>query len=387
MVTRSDAYGAKKAVVDAMGVQRPCDYTKQIIMTLNLCNFFVFTRDKELCDRLGIAARSEQIVRMISSISPDIVVLQEGGDRHVSVESFMMTATKIASRLKMELILQRNNADPACFFHVVLYKPDKYFHQASSRFYPRERKEDRLFWGDEAGDGFGRQTTVNVFYPKRTKEIKPGVWGEIPDYQQRPLKILNQHFGLGKRERDLHIRVTQEEMSEDKKSHIFSLGDYNPLPHPGDPSVEEQMMPWSTNGWARLTKPPYLSQHGIEAGSFIGFPTVDAWARRELSKPDGLLKKGHFNEQLDHIVYKSPSDGLPDYVAPDGKHWKQSFAFKTYNVIGRFDGTDLPAPQKETDYLLDPQTGEDLRERSYSDHNAVVAEITQHWVIDPSSVK
>jgi hypothetical protein len=94
-----------------------------------------------------------------------------------------------------------------------------------------------------------------------------------------------------------------------------------------------------------------------------------------VKKEGSELKPDHFGNQLDHIFYRRPLDGKPDYATPDGKEWRQDVAFRTYNVVGRFDGTDPEAPKTETDYFAPG----DRREEFYSDHMAVVTEMRTTW--------
>lgn len=294
-------------IPDSMGVLRSYDYTVQKILTLNLCFFDQFVKNPALEACLGLSARTDKIIRMLLSESPDVVLLQEGREGSIP-GSFLSIIMKICDATKMFPIFQHNDADTGSFIHVTLFNANKYFHQSSDRFYARARPEDRNSWGNEAGNGFVRQSTVNTFYMKKWEEIKPGMWAEVPDYKSCPFAINNQHLGTNLKERRLHTQVTIEEMNRRYPAHhVISAGDLNPLVTPEAGSVDTQLEIYNKVNWMRITVPPYVSQHGIPVtGSFGGFPRLDPWAKAELAKTEGLreLTKYHFGHQLDHGFYR-----------------------------------------------------------------------------------
>lgn len=433
---RHPMLGEVKVVIDASSgsgasVVRRHDYSVQKILTLNLCWFPQFLSPDGAVRHEGhgqhegrgmdLTSRVDKIIAMLRSESPDIVLLQEGRDCGAKNRGdYLLAIAKICAATGLFPIMQHNNADVGSFLLATLFNPDKYFHQASDRFYPRSSNvpSDRRQWGDEFGNGFGRQSTVNTFYRKRWSEVRPGVFAEVPDYDTAPFVVVNQHLSLAIRERRVHAIVFLDEMVRSHPgAHVFCAGDFNPLPRPADGSVEEQMKIYDCRPYQLLTKPPHLSQHGIPiGGSFIGWPSFDAWAKTELAKstsdtsgavtstsastsgdtstvscveskvaphllplplpvPKADLEPGRLGNQLDHVVYRPPLTKVTQGSegTGTGSEGGERFEFKTYNVVGRFDGTDLEHPTKESDYFAPG----DRREEFYSDHTAVVVVISK----------
>jgi endonuclease/exonuclease/phosphatase family metal-dependent hydrolase len=314
------------------------------VMTTNVCHPAEIQRDPELCKKFAWSTRKDRIFRQILDESPDIVGFQEV--RNEQGKSSVADIWETLGRHGYEVVSFRNNPSELSFINVIAYKTSKFYADRLHRWWVSSTP-DRF--SDDWGNGWGRVSLMLTLYPIILKKVR-GQDIPSPDYDQKPVHIVNIHNGLKHAERMHANQILVERVQElvDKKSEgtVVVTGDFNCFPDDG--GVEELQV-LRDAGYQEALSELKTSDGVPVSGTFIGY-SYDRFRS----------PKGKLGTQLDHIFIKSFS---PDCAVRATSHVN----------LRKYDGRDMGATI-EMGLLVGPD-GTETRDEFCSDHAAGIADV------------
>lgn len=297
-------------------------------------------------NKLQWVAREERIFKVILNAFPDIFGCQEIRNlpKDAGEENWEMKKRfrDVLEENGYEIISTSNNDTHLSFANLIGFKKDKYHLEQSWNWWNNKSNPEE-FGVHPRGDKFGRVTVMCKLHPI----LEDGCIDK-----SKSIFFVNTHPGIVSHEArmDQH-QITLDKIAEkvgDVSALVFVVGDMNCFP---DDNGSEEIALYTKNGFMRAEN--LTTSEGIPvSGTFTGY-TYDRF----------IPEKGHLSTQLDHIFFKK--------MNPIENESNEIECTSTVD-LKRHDGTDKPVEKLE-DYLVDPETNEDLRNLLPSDHCPLTA--------------